>query len=79
MIEEELPHKVKKMFWEKDVWVEKMFVRIQPPDGIGGRISKMEQWCRELYGTPSPNGPWFKASLYIMIDEKTYVFWKLCE
>ena len=76
---EELHLRVKKLLWEKDVWVEKMFFRIQPPDGSGGRFSRMEQWCRERYGAPVLHGPWFKASSYLIMDEKTYVFWKLCE
>ena len=71
--------KVKKMIWNNDEWEEKMFFRMLPPDGTKGRVSRMEQWCTERYGAPVLHGPWFKASSYIIMDEKTYVFWKLCE
>jgi len=76
---DELHLKVRKMIWERGEWVEKLYFRIHPPGGGGGRVSAMEKWCRERYGEPKLHGPWFKASSYLIMDEKTYVFWKLCE
>jgi len=72
-------HKIKKKLWENGEWVDRTFLRLHPPDSTRGKVSEMEKWCRETYGEPKLNGPWFKASSYIIMDEKVYVFWKLCE
>jgi hypothetical protein len=72
-------HKIKKKLWENGEWVDRTFLRLLPPDGNRGNVSEMEKWCRKTYGEPRINGPWFKASSYIIMDEKVYVFWKLCE
>ena len=72
-------HKTKKKLWENGEWVDRTFLRLLPPDSVRGKVSEMEKWCRETYGEPKLNGPWFKASSYIIMDEKVYVFWKLCE
>lgn len=70
-------HKTKKMVWENNEWVEKKFIRLSSPDKNG--ISSMELWCNEHYGAPKVHGAWFKVLNYIVMEEKVYVHWKLCE
>ena len=71
--------KTKKKVWKDNEWVDKTFIRILPKDYNAYGGSEMEKWCRERYGEPKMNGSWYKVSGYILMDEKTYVFWKLCE
>ena len=72
-------HKTKKKVWENNEWVDKTFVRILPKDHNAYGGSEMEKWCRQHYGEPKFQGPWYKVSGYILMDDKTYVHWKLCE
>lgn len=72
-------HKTKKKVWENNEWVDRTFIRLLPKDYNAYGGSQMEKWCRERYGEPKMQGPWYKVSGYILMDEKTYVFWKLCE
>ena len=72
-------HKTKKKIWENNEWVDKTFIRLLPKDYNAYGGSKMENWLRERYGEPKFQGSWYKVSGYIMMDEKTYMFWKLCE
>lgn len=72
-------HKTKKMVWENDSWVEKKFVRLYTGNDKRNVVSEMEQWCIDHYGSPKVNGQWFKVSGYIVMEEKVYVHWKLCE
>jgi hypothetical protein len=68
--------KIKKKVPVDGVWEDRMFIRIP----VHNRIpSNLENWCREHYNEPRYLGPWFKVSGYIVLDEKTYVHWKLCE
>jgi len=70
--------KVKKQVAVNGVWEERQFIRIP----IGSERSgpgELENWCREHYNQPRYLGPWFKVSGYIILDEKTYTHWKLCE
>ena len=70
--------KIKKKIAVNDVWEDIMFIRIPiGPDSRGP--SELEKWCRERLGNPEYLGKWFKIAGYIILDEKTYVFWKLCE
>jgi hypothetical protein len=70
--------KIKKKIAVDGVWEDRMFIRIPiGPDRMSP--GKLEEWCREHYNTPRYLGPWFKVSGYIVLDEKTYVHWKLCE
>jgi hypothetical protein len=71
--------KAKKKLWEKGEWVEKTFIKMMPPNRMRGIQSAMELWCIKYYGEPAYQGAWFKAGEYIIMDEKTYVHWKLCE
>ena len=52
---------------------------MMPPNRMRGIQSAMELWCIKYYGEPAYQGAWFKAGEYIIMDEKTYVHWKLCE
>lgn len=60
---------------------ERWFIRI-PMRGID-RLrkgeSELEKWCYEHYKEPRYLGSWFKVSGFIVLDEKTYTHWKLCE
>ena len=70
--------KVKKKVDVNGTWEDRMYIRIPVgPDRKGP--SELEQWCRNHYKEPKYLGPWFKVSGYIVLDEKTYVHWKLCE
>ena len=71
--------KTKKKIWQDNEWVDKTFIRLLPKDYNAYGGSEMEKWCRKRYGEPKMNGSWYKVSGYILMDEKTYVFWKLCE
>lgn len=71
--------KTKKKIWQDNEWVDKTFIRLLPKDYNKYGGSEMEKWCRERYGEPKMNGPWNKVSGYILMDDKTYMFWKLCE
>lgn len=41
--------------------------------------SKLEEWCYETYGKPQYLKAWFKTHSDIVLDEKVYTHWKLCE
>jgi hypothetical protein len=71
------PRKIKKTVPSNDGgWEDRTFIRI--PVGEH-KISELEIWCRSYYYEPRYLGPWFKVSGYIILDEKTYTHWKLCE
>ena len=68
----------KKIAVDGGVFEDRMFIRI--PIGPERMVpGELEKWCRERLGNPKYLGEWFKISGYIILDEKTYVFWKLCE
>ena len=70
--------KVKKIVEVNGEWEHKTYIRIPVgPDRMGP--GELEKWCRERYKEPRYLGPWFKVSGFIVLDEKTYVHWKLCE
>lgn len=71
--------KTKKKIWQDNEWVDKTFIRLLPKDYNKYNGSEMENWCRQHYGEPKFQGAWYKVSGYILMDEKTYVHWKLCE
>lgn len=62
-------------------WEDREFIRIPiyGTDRLRKGESELEKWCYEHYKEPKYLGPWFKISGYIILDEKTYVHWKLCE
>lgn len=70
--------KIKKKIAVNGEWEDRIFIRIPiGPERMGP--SELEVWCRKQYGEPRYLGFWFKVSGYIVLDEKTYVHWKLCE
>jgi hypothetical protein len=70
--------KVKKKIAVDGVWEDRTFIRIPiGPERMGP--GELEVWCRKRLGEPKYLGPWFKVSGYIVLDEKTYMYWKLCE
>lgn len=70
--------KIKKKIQVGHAWEDRMFIRIPVgPDRLGP--GELEKWCRQHYKEPRYLGPWFKVSGFIVLDEKTYVHWKLCE
>ena len=70
--------KIKKKIAVDGVWEDRTFIRIPTgPERMGP--GELEVWCRKNYGAPRYLSPWFKVSGYIVLDEKTYVHWKLCE
>ena len=70
--------KIKKKIQVGYDWEDRTFIRIPSgPDRYGA--GPLEKWCREHYKEPKYLGNWFKVSGYIVLDEKTYVHWKLCE
>lgn len=73
--------KIKKKIEVNGVWEDRQFIRIpiRGVDRLAQGNSDLEKWCRERCGEPRYLGPWFKVSGYIVLDEKTYVWWKLCE
>lgn len=78
----EPPRKIKKTVPDhKGGWEEKTFIRV-PVFGAAIRSSgdsELETWCRKYYNEPRYLGHWFKVSGYIILDEKVYTHWKLCE
>lgn len=73
--------KVKKTIEVNGKWEDRLFIRIpvRNTDRYGIDDSDLEKWCREHYDSPRYLGPWFKVSGYIILDEKVYTHWKLCE
>ena len=71
--------KTKKKVCENNECVDKTFIRLLPKDYNAYGGSEMEKWCRQHYGEPKFQGPWYKVSGYILMDDKTYLHWKLCE
>lgn len=70
--------KIKKKIAVDGIWEDRQFIRIPiGPERLGP--GKLEKWCRERYKEPKYLGNWFKVSGFIILDEKTYVHWKLCE
>jgi hypothetical protein len=70
--------KVKKKIAVNGVFEDRLFIRI--PIGPERMVpGELEKWCRERLGNPKYLGEWFKVSGYIILDEKTYTYWKLCE
>jgi hypothetical protein len=65
-------HVSKKKIWRGNQWEEHKFYRLYGD-------SKLEDWCKEKFGQPQYQGSWFRISRYIVLNEKTYMFWKLCE
>ena len=63
---------------KKKIAVNRMFIRIPIGSDRKGP-SELEKWCRDHYAAPVYLGNWFKVSGYIVLDEQTYVHWKLCE
>jgi hypothetical protein len=73
--------KVKKQVAVNGAWEERQFIRIpiRNADHRARGTSELEEWCYKYYQSPRYLGPWFKVSGYIILDEKTYTHWKLCE
>ena len=69
--------KIKKKIAVDGVWEDRTFIRI--PIGSDRIPTELEAWCRKKLGGPKYLGEWFKVSGYIVLAEKTYVHWKLCE
>lgn len=70
--------KIKKKIQVGNEWEDRMFIRIPiQPERLGP--GELENWCRKHYKEPRYLGSWFKVSGFIVLDEKTYVHWKLCE
>lgn len=72
--------KQRKQLFENGEWVERTFIRI--PVKTSNRYSEsseLEDWCRTHYKNPQYLGRWFKIDGYIILDDRTYVHWKLCE
>ena len=70
--------KIKKKIAVDGVWEDRLFIRIPiGPERYGPGY--LEKWCLERLSKPKYLGEWFKVPGYIILDEKTYVFWKLCE
>ena len=60
---------------------ERLFIRI-PVHGVDKFIkgdSELEKWCYQYYKEPKYLGAWCKVPGYIILDEKVYTHWKLCE
>jgi hypothetical protein len=70
--------KIKKKIQVGHEWEDRIFIRIPIGSDRYGP-GELEKWCRERYKEPKYLGNWFKVSGYIVLDEKTYVHWKLCE
>lgn len=60
---------------------ERWFIRIPVygVDKLRKGDSDLEKWCYDHYKEPRYLGAWCKVAGYIILDEKTYVHWKLCE
>ena len=73
--------KIKKQVPVNGVFEERLFIRIpiRGTDRLRKGDSELEKWCYKHYKEPKYLGPWFKVSGFIVLDEKTYVHWKLCE
>lgn len=73
--------RIKKTVEVNGQWEDRTFIRI-PIARVDRYVkgeSELEKWCYEHYKEPRYLGPWCKVSGYIILDEKTYVHWKLCE
>lgn len=74
-------HKIKKKIQINGNWEDMQFIRmpVAGTDRLTKGKSDLEKWCYEHYGEPKYLGRWCKVSGYIILDERTYVHWKLCE
>lgn len=70
--------KVKKIVNNNGEWEHRTYIRI-PVQADRHGPSELENWCRQHYKEPKYLGNWFKVSGFVILDEKTYVHWKLCE
>jgi len=73
--------KIKKKIQVGNQWEDRQFIRIpiRNADHLSKGDSDLEEWCYKHYKSPRYLGPWFKVAGYIILDEKTYTHWKLCE
>lgn len=72
---------VKKIVLKNNIWETVTFIRI-PVHGVDRLYkgsSDIEQWCYKHYGNPTYLGSWCKVTNHIIMEDKTYVHWKLCE
>lgn len=69
---------IKKKIAVDGIREDRTFIRIPLGTNVRGP-SELEKWCRERYKEPKYLGNWFMVAGYIILDEKTYVHWKLCE
>lgn len=72
--------KIKKTIAVDGQWEDRLFIRIPvaTTDRLTTGNSEIEKWCREHYKEPRYLGSWFKVSGYIILDEKVYTHWMLC-
>jgi len=73
--------KIKKKIQINGKMEDMVFIRIpvKDIDRLTKGKSNIELWCYEHYGEPRYLGRWFKVTGYIILDDRTYVHWKLCE
>lgn len=62
----------RKKVYENDEWKDRLFYRMV-------HTTKIENWCREHYGEPKYLGKWLCSGSYIVMDESTFIHYKLCE
>jgi len=83
IITDQIPQtqKIKKKIQINGNWEEVQFIRIPVwgTDRLVKGSSELEKWCYEHYSDPVYLGRWYKISGHIILDERTYVHWKLCE
>ena len=70
-----------KVIFRNNNWETVSFIRIpvRGVDRLARGKSDIENWCYEKYGNPTYLGPWCKVENYIIMEDKIYVHWKLCE
>jgi len=65
--------KIRKKIWLYGEWHDMTFILLP-------QTKELEDWCNQYYRTKREYlGAWFKTHSHIVMDEKTYVHWKLCE
>lgn len=65
--------KLKKTISVDGEWVEKVFYEVKPYK------YETADWCFKYHGYQQYQGNWWATSTSIVMEEKVYVHWKLCE
>ena len=69
----------KKVFaQDEQQWVDASFYRFTFTAHEEKERREMIEWCKKYFGRGNSYGRWYCAGSYLLMDEKTYMFYILC-